>query len=85
MLKYRVSSARSLRNDRHMQLEQPNIAPSQYSNRCFSYCAPRMYNSLPQIVREAESIAVFKKLLKTSIFKEAYNLHDFTVAPSFKV
>lgn len=85
MLKYRVSSARSLRNDRHMQLEEPIIAPSQYSNRCFSYCAPRMYNSLPQIVREAESIAVFKKLLKTSIFKEAYNLQDFTVAPSFKV
>ena len=54
MLKYRASSARRpLRNDRQMQLEEPIIAPSLYSNRCFSYCAPRiciLYNSLPQDV-----------------------------------
>ena len=59
------------------------IALSNYSNRCFSYQAPRMYNSLPLDLRNADSIAIFKKHLKTFIFREAYDLDLRTVTPDY--
>jgi len=85
MLEYRTPDHRQLRIDRSLLLREPIIAASNYSNRCFSYCAPRMYNSLPEHVRQAENIPVFKKLLKTFIFNEAYNLQDSTLTSEFSV
>ena len=84
LLKFHVPG-RLLRGEDERRLVQPIIAQSLYSNLCFSYCAPRMYNSLPRSLREAETVDGFKKLLKTFIFKEAYNLTDYTIMPNFKV
>ena len=74
---------RTLRSEASGQLEEPVIALSNYSNRCFSYQAPRMYNSLPLDIRNADSIAIFKKHLKTFIFREAYDLDLRTVTPDY--
>ena len=38
---------RSLRGGQSRLLFEPIVASSSYSNRCFEYSAPRMFNSLP--------------------------------------
>jgi len=41
-------------------------------DRAFSVAAPRLWNALPLTVRAAPTLASFKKLLKTHLFKIAY-------------
>ena len=43
-----------------------------YGDRRFSVAAPRLWNALPESVKNAPSIVVFKKLLKTHLFRSAY-------------
>ena len=43
-----------------------------YGDRAFSIAAPRQWNSLPLSIRKSPSIAIFKRHLKTYLFKEAY-------------
>ena len=38
----------------------------------FSQAAPKLWNQLPIAIREAQSVPVFKSLLKTHLFKEAF-------------
>jgi hypothetical protein len=44
---------------------------TKFGERAFSYAGPRAWNSLPDSVRCAPSIAVFKRRLKTYLFKTA--------------
>ena len=76
---------RSLRGSNMHQLQEPIIATSAYSNRCFSYSAPRLYNSLPDSVRESESLQSFKNRLKTFLFREAYDTDNQCIRNSFVV
>ena len=76
-------SQRGLRNQFPGKLIEPIIGTSAYSNRCFMYCAPRIYNSLPRAVCEAENVHIFKKLLKTELFRRAYNLETDSVQREF--
>ena len=39
---------------------------------CFSIAAPKMWNALPNSIRSAKSLDVFKMLLKTHLFKHAF-------------
>ena len=55
-------------------VQQPIISQLASSNRCFSYCAPKLYNSLPAEIKNINSIVTFKKRLKTYIFCQAYDL-----------
>ena len=41
-------------------------------NASFSFAGPSLWNSLPQLVRSAESIGSFRKHLKTHLFQLAY-------------
>ncbi len=41
-------------------------------SRAFSHAAPYLWNSLPQDVRNSESLIVFKSLLKTHLFRQAF-------------
>ncbi len=43
-------------------------------DRAFSAKAPRLWNVLPYKLRNAKDVEVFKKDLKTYLFKQAYNL-----------
>ena len=42
-------------------------------DRAFALAAPRLWNELPLLVRSAQSIQVFKSLLKTHFFNLAFN------------
>ena len=78
-------SLQSLRNSSNRQLQEPIIGNSSYSNRCFRYCAPRLYNKLSSELRVLESIDAFKKHLKTEIFRMAYDMETLTVRQEFAV
>ena len=61
--------SRSLRSSTHSLLEVPRtVSTSTYEERVFSVSAPKLWNRLPQQLRNAESLATFKDFLKTHLF-----------------
>ena len=50
----------------------PGFKLNSYGRRAFSVAAPLLWNSLPQHVRDAESLDIFKRQLKTVLFKRAF-------------
>jgi len=40
----------------------------------FAHAAPVLWNSLPLTIRTSNSLAIFKKQLKTFLFKKAFDL-----------
>ena len=42
--------------------------------RAFSVAAPKLWNELPLDLRSLDTINLFKKHLKTDLFKKAYNV-----------
>ena len=65
---------RTLRSSSSLTLVQPRPRLVTVGGRAFSHAAPELHvwNSLPDSVRKAESVASFKSLLKTHLFREAY-------------
>ena len=45
------------------------VNTSNYGRRAFSFAGPRAWNSLPEYLRQASSFSVFKRCLKTYLFK----------------
>ena len=43
------------------------------SDKCFSVCAPILWNSLAVVLRSNQNIIAFKKHLKTYLFKVYFN------------
>ena len=52
----------------------PNIKKETFASRSFSYAAPVLWNSLPQHLWDENSTSIFKKHLKTYLFKKAFTL-----------
>ena len=50
----------------------PRISKSTAGGRSFFYLAPKLWNNLPNIVREADTLLQFKSRLKTHLFNLAY-------------
>ena len=75
----------SLRSSSVRPLEEPFISRLVSVNRSFSHCAPRLYNSLPIEVQNADGIVQFKQMLKTCIFRETYDLDDKLIKPPFRL
>ena len=67
-----VSHTRSLRSVTKRDLKVPRSKSVTYGDRCFSIAAPKLWNSLPSDIKSASSLTTFKRLLKTHLFKEAY-------------
>ena len=63
---------RNLRSANKLLLRSPCYNLKSYGYRAFSVCAPKLWNLLPLDVRRSESIDIFKKNLKTFLFKEAF-------------
>jgi len=63
---------RSLRSSNILQLEIPKTRLVTYGDRAFESVAPRLWNDLPLDVRRSKSTTVFKKNLKTHLFKSAF-------------
>ena len=49
--------------------ESPNLKRTE---RSFKYCAPQVWNQLPYELRSCSEVNVFKKKLKTHLFKKAF-------------
>ncbi|KAL9964335.1 hypothetical protein ACROYT_G027963 [Oculina patagonica] len=73
MLSFRKFS-RSLRSSGQELLTEPMAKLKTYGDRAFSTAAPRLWNNLPLSIRKSASEDIFKKNLKTYLFKEAYDI-----------
>ena len=71
LLSHRKCS-RSLRSSGQELLTVPLAKLKTYGDRAFSIAAPRQWNNLPLSIRKSPSIAIFKRHLRTNLFKEAY-------------
>ena len=64
---------RNLRSTDTLSLVLPKSRSVTYGNRSFVYTAPKLWNSLPVNVRNADTLGSFKKLLKTHLFVQHFN------------
>ena len=65
--------ARSLRSGCQRKLRVPITHLSSFGDRSFAYAAPTLWNHLPSHVQQAESLDIFKKHLKTHLFRTVYS------------
>ena len=61
-------TTRSLRSSQDCRLAVPT--PRLRQSRLFSCVVPRWWNDLPSATRTGASLSIFKKLLKTQLFRE---------------
>ena len=59
---------RILRSGSKHLLRVPRIRTNYYGGRAFSSCAPKHWNQLPSYIKQAASVDIFKKELKTFLF-----------------
>ena len=70
-------------NDAHrldIQRARVNIG-----SRAFTHSAPRLYNKLPNDIKDSENIAIFKRRLKTHLFGKCYDLQDKTITEQYAI
>jgi hypothetical protein len=64
---------RILRTDEdYFLLDVPPIPNLKRTERSFKYCAPQVWNQLPYELRSCSEVNVFKRKLKTHLFKKAF-------------
>ena len=66
--------ARTLRSSASNLLTEPKSATVSYGDRAFSVAGPKLWNQLPDNVRNCDSVNSFKSKLKTHLFREAFDL-----------
>ena len=66
---------KTLRTDLdYFLLKRPSVPNLVRTERGFSFCGPSIWNNLPYCVRTCNNILQFKKLLKTHLFREAFEV-----------
>ena len=73
LLSYRTCS-RTLRSTDQKLLAVPKSRLKTYGDRAFSVAAPKLWNELQLDLRSLDTINLFKRHLKTDLFKKAYNV-----------
>ena len=58
----------SLRSSNRINLQEQPSKLKNYGDRAFSICTPRLWNILPENVKNSLTLAIFKKKLKTYLF-----------------
>ena len=53
-------------------LQVPSVNTVVYEHRSFSYYAPIIWNSLPDHIKNSESVSTFKQRLKAFLFRNHY-------------
>ena len=61
------------RPDDYLQLEL-KMVKTKYGRRTFTYAGPRLWNALPLQIRTIDNVNVFKRQLKTILFKDTQGL-----------
>ena len=67
--------SRPLCSMQHTTLVIPKSKYKNYGDRSFQYAAPKLWNDLPEEIRELMDIDCFKSSLKTFLFKRAFYLY----------
>ena len=57
---------------------------TEMGRRAFERSAPRLYNKLPESVKTADMLELFKKRLKTYLFAECYDQTNKTINENYK-
>ena len=65
--------SRNLRSSTEHFLILPKTNLKHFGERSFNFTAPKIWNHLPRHLRHACSLGVFKKNLKTYMFKKHFN------------
>jgi hypothetical protein len=65
---------RTLRSNSKFLLSVPRSRTITYGNRSFRKAAATLWNNLPENIKFTDSCSSFKRLLKTHLFKAAYNV-----------
>ena len=52
------------------QLRSSSASTGFYGERAVKHAAPSLWNNLPESIRNANTLATFKKVLKTHLFKQ---------------
>ena len=66
--------SRGLRSREHNHLCVPFTRSTVAGSRAFSVAGPKLWNALPQYLRDISDISTFKKQLKTHLFLQHYGL-----------
>ena len=74
LLSVKPAANYALRSSGKSLLLVPKVNCSTLGVRAFAPAAPVLWNSLPLTIRSSSSLAIFKKQLKTFLFKKAFNL-----------
>ena len=74
LLSPKSASKYDLRSDDQDLLQVPATKLKTVGDRAFTSAAPRIWNTLPSEIRQSENISIFKKQLKTFLFKNAFNI-----------
>ena len=64
--------ARSLRSENNTTFVTPIVRTKSYRERRFDKVAASLWNDLPNELRNVQSVKVFKKKLKTHLFRQAF-------------
>ena len=72
LVKPYVPGRSGLRSENQCQLERTVTRLKSYRDRSFQFAAIHEWHCLPQNIRESKSLEIFKKDLKTHLFKLAY-------------
>ncbi len=57
-----------------LKLKVPRTKTKTLGTRSFNYYAPYLWNELPEEIRREESLERFKRMVKTFLFKCAYDV-----------
>ena len=84
MLELEESSTINLRSNYDTwKFVEHRLPGPRFTNRCFKYYAPLLYNTLPKTIRQLENIETSKKRLKIYIFCETFNFESKTIRDCF--
>ena len=60
-------------NDKTSQLEIPHTTRKTFAARAFSVLGPELWNQLPSEIQHINSYTIFKKTLKTFLYRKSFN------------
>ena len=85
LVSFSIDSKMVLRHsaDKH-RLHEPR-AKLELGKRAYEYAAPRLYNSLPNNVKESGNISIFRKRLKTYLFEQCFDLDTEAIKHPYKI
>ena len=69
----RYSTSRTLRSSSTLRLTPVNFNLKSYGYRAFTVSAPELWNKLPDDIRSCDNLNLFKRKLKTRLFKNYFN------------